>query len=141
VSYRPCMKDCKVETAVTSTLPPSAVSSHGNLADQNRRFGPVRGIVTAAAGKAQASASPAPAPAPATAGAGAADLAKQHACMACHGVASKIVGPGFAEVAAKYQGDSGAEQRLIEKMRNGGAGNWGTVPMPPQSGVPEADLR
>ena len=140
VSTQACMKNCKVSTTVTSSLPASAIASHGNLAEQNRGFGPVRGIVTGAAGTAGTAAKPAAAAAAAP-DAGQLKLATQHACMACHGVSNKVVGPGFTDVAAKYRGDAGAEQRLMEKMRQGGAGNWGAVPMPPQAGVPEAELR
>ena len=68
-------------------------------------------------------------------------LAKKHNCMACHAVDKKLVGPSYAEVAAKYKGDAGAEAKLIAKVKNGGTGAWGQIPMPPNASVPEADIK
>ena len=56
-------------------------------------------------------------------------------CLACHAPAERIVGPSFKEVAAKYSGDAGAPARLAVKVRQGGQGVWGQVPMPPNSGL------
>jgi len=68
-------------------------------------------------------------------------LAKKHACFACHAVDTKLVGPAYKDVAAKYRKDKGAEARLVEKVKKGGTGVWGQVPMPPNSAVPDADIR
>lgn len=68
-------------------------------------------------------------------------LAQKYACMSCHQVDKKVVGPGFKDVAAKYKGDKNAEAHLINKVKNGGSGVWGTVPMPPNPQVPDADLK
>jgi cytochrome c len=68
-------------------------------------------------------------------------LAKKHNCFACHSVDKKVVGPAYKDVAAKYRGDKGAEAKLIEKVKKGGAGVWGQVPMPPNSAVPDADVK
>ena len=68
-------------------------------------------------------------------------LAKKHNCLACHTVDKKVVGPSYKEVAAKYRNDKGAEARLFEKVKNGGTGVWGPVPMPPNAAVPDADIR
>ena len=65
---------------------------------------------------------------------------KKNACVACHSPTTKVVGPAFKDVAAKYRGNKGAEQILFDKVRKGGSGVWGTVPMPPNAAVPEADL-
>jgi cytochrome c len=67
-------------------------------------------------------------------------LAQKNACMSCHGVDKKIVGPAFKEVAAKYKGDAGAEAKLFAKVKAGGKGVWGPVPMPPNPQVSDADL-
>ncbi len=67
-------------------------------------------------------------------------LAQKNACMSCHGVDKKIVGPAFKEVAAKYKGDSGAQARLVAKVKAGGKGVWGQVPMPPSPQVKDEDL-
>ena len=69
-------------------------------------------------------------------------LAKKYACVACHVVKGpKTVGPSFADVAKKYAGQKGVEAKLVEKVKKGGTGVWGQVPMPPNSSVPDADLR
>ena len=60
-------------------------------------------------------------------------LAQKSACTACHAVDKKVVGPAFKEVAAKYRNDKGAEAKLVEKVKKGGVGVWGQVPMPPNS--------
>ena len=68
-------------------------------------------------------------------------LATKHACMACHQVDKKVVGPALKEVAAKYKGDKTAEAKLIDKVKKGGSGVWGTIPMPPNAQVPDADIK
>jgi cytochrome c len=70
-----------------------------------------------------------------------ADLAKAKNCMACHAVASKLVGPAFKDVAAKYADQKGAEDYLAQKVLKGSAGVWGPVPMPPNAQLSEADAR
>ncbi len=67
-------------------------------------------------------------------------LAKKHNCFACHAVDKKLVGPSYKYVAAKYGKDQGAEAKLFEKVKKGGQGVWGQVPMPPNSQVPDADV-
>jgi cytochrome c len=69
------------------------------------------------------------------------ELAKKSACTACHSVDKKIVGPAFKEVAAKYRTDKAAEEKLVDKVKKGGVGVWGQVPMPPNSAVPDADVK
>ncbi|RZA35096.1 MAG: c-type cytochrome [Lysobacteraceae bacterium] len=70
-----------------------------------------------------------------------ADLAKAKNCMACHAVANKLVGPSYKDVAAKYDGQKGAEDKLVQKVMKGGAGTWGPVPMPANPQVSEAEAR
>ncbi|MEJ7804891.1 MAG: c-type cytochrome [Telluria sp.] len=70
-----------------------------------------------------------------------ADLAKAKNCMACHAVASKLVGPAFKDVAAKYAGQKDAESKLVGKVLKGGSGSWGAVPMPANPQVTEAESR
>jgi cytochrome c len=69
------------------------------------------------------------------------ELAKKNACTACHAVDKKLVGPAFKEVAAKYRGDPKAEAMLVEKVKKGGVGVWGQVPMPPNSQVKDEDVK
>ena len=67
-------------------------------------------------------------------------LANAKGCMACHGVANKLVGPGYNEIAQKYQGRADAEPMLVAKVKAGGQGAWGAVPMPPQTHVKDEEL-
>jgi len=59
-------------------------------------------------------------------------LAQKSGCFACHSVDTKIVGPAFKDVAAKYK-DKGAESKLVAKVKAGGSGVWGPIPMPANS--------
>lgn len=70
------------------------------------------------------------------------DLAKKHACVACHNVkGAKTVGPTYIEVAKKYGGQKDAVAKLSDKVKKGGTGVWGQVPMPPNAAVPDADVQ
>jgi cytochrome c len=68
-------------------------------------------------------------------------LAQKSACTACHAIDKKIVGPAYKDVAAKYKGDKTAEAKLVDKVKKGGVGVWGQVPMPPNSTVSDADIK
>ena len=70
-----------------------------------------------------------------------ADLAKKHNCLACHAADKKMVGPAYKDIAAKYKGQADAVAKLSEKVKKGGQGAWGPVPMPPNAAVPDADLK
>lgn len=70
-----------------------------------------------------------------------AKLAGQFACTACHGSDKAVVGPAFRDIAKKYKGQAGAEATLIAKVKAGGSGTWGPIPMPPQAHVSEADMK
>lgn len=70
-----------------------------------------------------------------------AELFKKSNCMACHAVDQKRVGPPLKDVAAKYSGDSGAVEKLARKIKAGGSGVWGQMPMPPQPQVTDADAK
>jgi cytochrome c len=67
-------------------------------------------------------------------------LANSSGCMACHQVSVKVVGPAYQDVAAKYSGDAAARDMLIDKVKNGGVGTWGQIPMPPHGHVADADI-
>ena len=69
------------------------------------------------------------------------ELAKKHNCLACHAVDKKVVGPSYKDVAAKYRGDKTADAKLFEKVKKGGVGVWGQIPMPPNATVPDADIK
>jgi cytochrome c len=138
-----CMKDC-APTELHSTLPVVSRNAHGNIALQNRSFGAVRGVDTTK----PASTAPlaghvvAAAPVPAAPAKPAAlALAEQNACLGCHGIKDKLVGPGFAQVAAKYKGDAKAPAALAAKIRAGGSGAWGAVPMPPQAQLKDGEVQ
>ncbi|MFL9709212.1 c-type cytochrome [Methylobacillus sp. Pita1] len=68
-------------------------------------------------------------------------LVQKSGCLACHGVEKKIVGPGYKEVAEKYKNDKAAEAKLIAKIKTGGGGTWGQMPMPPNAHVKEEDIK
>ena len=70
-----------------------------------------------------------------------AELAKKHACLACHAIDKKLVGPSYKDIAAKYRSDAGAEAKLADKVKKGSQGTWGQVPMPPNAAVPDGDVR
>ena len=69
-----------------------------------------------------------------------ATLAQAKNWMACHAVDKKLVGPAYKEVAAKYKDDAGARETLIGKVKQGGSGNWGAIPMPPNPAVSDEDV-
>jgi len=117
-----CMHDCVTEAKVSSLLPDHARNAHGNLADQTRAVGPQHGVGTGA------SAPVAPAGMPA-----ALSLLQGHGCVACHAIDKTIVGPAFRDVAARHGSRSDALVYLSDKIRSGGSGTWGAIPMPPQS--------
>ena len=69
------------------------------------------------------------------------ELAKKYNCLACHQTDKKLVGPSYQDVAAKYKGQADAPDKLAAKVKAGGVGVWGQVPMPPNSTVPDADMK
>jgi S-disulfanyl-L-cysteine oxidoreductase SoxD len=133
-----CMAHCPTEGAVSSYLPDHARNAHGNLALQQRTVGPQRGAVTEkpaapAAPQALAQAQAVPV----------GELLKKNVCLACHQMEAKAVGPSFKDVAARHAGASNAAQaqaRLVERIRRGGVGQWGAIPMPPQA-IGEAEAQ
>ncbi len=138
-----CMKDCTPEPKLASFLPEFARNAHGNLAEQNRLVGQQHGADTtrpeAKAGMpvAVASATAAPAKPENTEAKAAIALLNKYSCTACHGIDKKVVGPGFNEVAKKHAGKA---DYLAGKIKAGGSGAWGPIPMPPQT-LPEADAK
>lgn len=68
------------------------------------------------------------------------DLIRKNGCTACHAIDKQVVGPAYRDVAAKYRGDAAAAARLLAKVKAGGAGAWGSVPMPANAQVAEGDL-
>ena len=68
-----------------------------------------------------------------------ADLVKKYNCVACHAEARKMVGPAYKDVASKYGADGGAAEKLAKKIKAGGAGVWGPIPMPAHPQVSDAD--
>jgi cytochrome c551/c552 len=128
VNAKACMKDCDAAATVASSIPPFARDAHGNLAQQNRLVGPQRGVNTSP----MAAVSAPPAGAPSTQ-----SLLAKNACTACHAPAAKLIGPSWADVAKKH---AGKVDYLAGKIRSGGSGVWGAIPMPPQN-LSEADAR
>ena len=162
VRNTPCMSDCRTEPRVASLLPDFARNAHGNLREQNRIVGPQRGadttqpegrsspsVATAGGGNASSSssgsstasasssASAARPPTDSALGKAAMALAQKYQCTACHAVDKKLVGPAFADIARRHTGKA---DYLAGKIRSGGSGVWGPIPMPPQT-LPDAELR
>ena len=145
-----CMRNCKTEVVIKSFLPEHARNAHGNLADQSRLVGASRGAATrqpsivataepntAAAQAQRAQAAPEKgAPAGLPAGAATASvmpLLQSKACVACHSMDSKLVGPSFKDIASKYKDRADAVNYLSGKIRTGGQGVWGAMAMPAQA--------
>ncbi|HOB65255.1 c-type cytochrome [Ottowia sp.] len=137
-----CMSNCGPEPKVASSLPDHARNNHGNLREQNRTVGPQRGSdTTRAEGKLGDAAGPVkvvgPAGGAASPNAAAIALTQKHACTACHNIEGKLVGPSFVDIAKKHGGKA---DYLAGKIKAGGAGVWGEVPMPPQT-LPDEDTK
>ena len=69
------------------------------------------------------------------------ELATKNACFACHAVDKKLVGPSFQDIAKKYTGDAAAEAKLAAKVKKGGSGVWGAIPMPPNVAAKDEDIK
>jgi S-disulfanyl-L-cysteine oxidoreductase SoxD len=157
-----CMTNCATQPAVASLIPDYARDAHGNLAEQSRRLGGSRGADTQRQGvngdKSPTKTAPAQtniaqaaintvagagtSTSPAGAGDGAAAPLKsadlmptlqKHACIACHAMDTKLVGPSFKEIAAKQGARADAQGYLSDKIKSGGQGVYGQIPMPAQS--------
>ena len=134
-----CMRDCESAMAVASALPDFARNQHGNLAEQNRPVGPQRGADTSQPEAKPGAAPPSPTVAKlaVTEAKSALALASKNACTACHGLAQKMVGPSFADIGRKYPGQI---DYLAAKIKSGGVGIWGPIPMPAQA-LSEAEAK
>ena len=129
VSNTRCMKNCRTNTEISSSIPRFAMNAHGNLARQNREYGPFRGLDTG--GDEPASEDKATLT-------DTVDLVADKGCLACHQRDKALVGPAFQAIAQKYAGDADALSYLATKIRAGGSGVWGGV-MPPQAQVDEQE--
>lgn len=151
-----CMKNCAPEPKIASVLPDFARNAHGNLAEQNRLVGPQRGADTSRPEVKAGLTSPAPAAAPVAPVAAPAKpavtpkaetsggdnkaalaLTQKNNCTACHAVDKKILGPSFREIGKKH---SGKIDYLAGKIKSGGTGVWGPIPMPAQT-LSDADAK
>ena len=149
-----CLSNCVDTVKITSSLPDYDRNAHENLAEQNRAYGPFRGVdttkpplaklpgsdlgqiatTTITSTTSAKNATPNTTNSmPAAAVMLPADLFKKQNCTACHATNGKLVGPSVTEMAAKYKGQANLEAKLIEKVLKGGAGVWGAIPMPAQS--------
>jgi S-disulfanyl-L-cysteine oxidoreductase SoxD len=128
-----CMTNCEAEPKVGSFLPEHARNNHGNLAEQNRMVGAQHGADTTRPAGSAVLAPVAPAPVKAESGPTAASLLQKYSCTACHAVDSKLVGPAFREIARKYGSQADGVAYLAGKIKSGGSGVWGQIPMPPQT--------
>ncbi len=134
-----CMNRCAGEPKVASFLPDFARGAHGNLAEQNRSVGAQHGVDTLTPKGAGAATPPPRADSTANASAAIA-LTQKYTCVACHGITQRIVGPAFQEVARKHAARADAVAYLSAKIKSGGSGVWGAIPMPEQN-LPDADAK
>ena len=150
-----CMTNCATETKVASLLPEHVRNAHGNLAEQTRGFGPSIGadtrkpaassgaevkkaaVATAAASKTTEKSVE---PAGPLKSADVSEILSKNTCSACHGVDNKIIGPSFKEIAVKQSGKADALAYLTGKIKGGGSGVYGAMPMPPQ-GINDEDAK
>jgi cytochrome c len=141
-----CMHNCVPFVQIGSTLPDFARNAHENIAEQNRMYGPYRGADTTKPPIKQL---------PGASGVGLAHAADTHSsvtkgpsalfknenCSACHAPNAKLVGPSIADIAKKYESQSGAIDKLSTKVKVGGAGVWGSIPMPAQAQLSDEDRK
>jgi S-disulfanyl-L-cysteine oxidoreductase SoxD len=136
-----CMSDCSKHVVIGSFLPDYARNAHDNLALQNRPYGPFRGVDTTQPplaklpGKNGITNIAVNADSVTPAG-----LFKKNNCSTCHAPASRAIGPAISEIAAKYKDQVGALAQLQRKVKVGGSGNWGSIPMPPHAHVSDAEI-
>lgn len=150
-----CMTNCATEAKVASLLPEHVRNAHGNLAEQTRGFGPSVGADTSkpapSSGADAKKAMNAPAAvakasekaAEATGALKSADVSgilTKNTCSACHGIDNKIIGPSFKDIATKQDGKADAVAYLAGKIKSGGSGVYGSMPMPAQ-GINDADAK
>ena len=165
VQGKNCMINCVTDTKVASFLPEHARNAHGNLAEQTRTFGPsvgadttkpavssdaeLRKVVVTPVSKApekmvekqaEKSADKSADKASPLKSADVSVILSKNACSACHGIDNKIVGPAFKEIAAKQGGKADTVSYLTAKIKSGGSGIYGAIPMPAQS-LSDADAK
>lgn len=132
VNAKACMNNCSQFVQIGSTLPDYARNAHGDIALQNREYGPYRGSDSTKPPLQKlpvgASMKPKAATAVAT---GPAALFNSKNCSACHAPNAKLVGPSIEQVAAKYKNPADLAT-LSAKVIKGGSGAWGAIPMPAQ---------
>ena len=141
-----CMTDCPVDKGIDSILPDYARNAHGQIAAQNRVVGPVRGADTLKPVSPQAvllarAAADASLKDSAAGERDAAALARETGCLACHALDGKLVGPGLREIAQRYKDKPDALALLTDRVRAGGQGVWGPIPMPAQPQLSESDAQ
>ena len=134
VKAEACMTNCVAEVVITSSLPDFARNAHENLAEQNRQYGPYRGAdstkppldkLPGASYRRVSTAAPAQG---ATADTRA--LFAKNGCAVCHSATSRTIGPSLRELSEKYTADAQTLKVLMAKVKQGGSGNWGAIPMP-----------
>jgi cytochrome c len=139
-----CLRNCRTEVAITSELPAYAMNAHGDLRRQVRPVGAFGAVDTTrydvARGAARATVAAVGEDRSGGESHAARDILARRACVACHGLEKRIVGPGFREVASRYQTRDDAQRYLAEKIRKGSVGAWGQVPMPGQPAIKDEEL-
>ena len=133
-----CMHNCAPSARISSELPAYARDAHGNLADQMRLVGPVRGAQTIAIRNAVGTSTEELHINTAVAEDAGKLLTKQ-GCTACHARDTKLIGPSFFDISKKYENRPEKVAELSKKIREGGQGVWGNIPMPAQTQLSESE--
>jgi cytochrome c len=146
VKSNACMANCIKDVVIRSSLPEASRNAHGNIRLQNRNFGAIRGADTTKPSLTKADLDSADIfndepNVPTTGNTSALEIAKKNSCLSCHGLNNKILGPGFSDVAKRYKSDASAEMLLIDKVKNGGSGNWGSMAMPAHEKMSNEDIK
>jgi cytochrome c5 len=137
----PNLTDYEVARAVVYMANQSGANFKEPPAPKEAGPAPAQAAAPTPAPPAQVAAAPQAAPpAAAASAANPEQLLQKYACLSCHATDKKVIGPSYKEVAAKYGSDSAAAEKLAQKVKQGGAGVWGQVPMPPNPQVSDADV-
>ncbi len=133
-----CVKNCGTDPKISSSIPAYAMTAHGNLADQNRAWGSIIGLDTSKPMMEEVAVINAPQAKLDKASSSiktseVLPILQKNTCTACHAVATKVMGPAFKDVAKKYANRSDTASYLAGKIKSGGTGVWGSIPMPPMS--------
>ncbi|MDN3221457.1 c-type cytochrome [Pseudomonas nunensis] len=68
-------------------------------------------------------------------------LVQSYACVGCHQANARVVGPSWKDISQKYGDGKATAEQIASSIKAGSTGKWGSIPMPPQAQVSDADLK